>query len=299
MEKRANQGLPEPGIAIGHVHLRVSDLDRAMAFYKSTLGLEVTHRTEGGVFLSAGGSHALIGLNTGWSPEGQAPAVGQFAVRYPDRPALARALSRVTSSGAQVDGGLDHGPFEALYLHDPDGHLIELYYDRSPAEAGDEAVAAARPLDLAALGRLAAEPSTPAPVSSPPISADLEDRLRDVRLRLLDLHKVLLDDTKAAYEMDRGRIPSNATLLQLVINDPWFAWLRPLSELVVRIDVALQPDGAATDADGTMLLDQVERLLSPPQSIEPFAQRYYEALQRQPAVITAHGDVRRVLKRPK
>ncbi len=300
MEKRANQGLPEPGIAIGHVHLRVSDLDRAMAFYKSTLGFEVTHRTAGGgVFLSAGGSHPLIGLNTGSSPEGQAPAVRQFAIRYPDRPALARALSRATSAGVQVDGGLDHGLFEALYLHDPDGHQIELYYDRSPEDAGAEAVAAARPLDLGALGRLAAEPSTPTPASGPPIATDLKERLRDVRLRLLDLHKVLLDDTKAAYEMDRGRIPSNATLLQLVINDPWFAWLRPLSELVVRIDVALQPEGAATDADGTMLLDQVERLLSPPQSIEPFAQRYYEALQRQPAVITAHGDVRRVLKRPK
>jgi catechol 2,3-dioxygenase len=299
MDKRANQGLPEPGIVSGHVHLRVSDLDRAMAFYRSTLGFEVTHRTAGGgVFLSAGGSHALIGLNTDPSPEGQAPAVRQFAIRYPDRQALARALSRATSAGAQVDRGLDHGIFEALYLHDPDGHLIELYYDRSPEDAVVEAVAAARPLDLAAL-RLAAEPSAPAPVTGPPISADLKDRLRDVRLRLLDLHKVLLDDTKAAYEMDRGRIPSNATLLQLVIHDPWFAWLRPLSELVVRIDVALQPDEAATDADGAMLLDQVERLLSPPQSIEPFAQRYYEALQRQPAVITAHGDVRRVLKRPK
>jgi catechol 2,3-dioxygenase len=297
MEKRANQGLPEPGIAIGHVHLRVSDLDRAMAFYKSTLGFEVTHRPAGGgVFLSAGGSHARIGLNTGPSPAGQAPTVGQFAVRYPDRPALARALSRATSAGAQVDGGLDHGIFEALYLHDPDGHLIELYYDRSPEDAVVEAVAAARPLDLAALRLLAAETSTAA---GPTLSADLKARLRDVRLRLLDLHKVLLDDTRAAYEMDRGRIPSNATLLQLVINDPWFAWLRPLSELVVRIDVALQPEEGATDADGTMLLDQVERLLSPPQSIEPFAQRYYEALQRQPAVITAHGDVRRVLKRPK
>jgi len=84
-----------------------------------------------------------------------------------------------------------------------------------------------------------------------------------------------------------------------VIHDPWFAWLHPLSELVVRIDVAVQPDGAATEADGTMLLEQVEQLLSPAQGVEPFARRYYEALQRQPAVITAHGDVRRVLKRAK
>ena len=119
-----------------------------------------------------------------------------------------------------------------------------------------------------------------------------------MRLRLLNLHKVLLEDAKAAYEMDRGRIPSNAKLLQLVINDPWFAWLHALSELVVRIDVTLQPEAAATEADGIMLLDQVERLLSPPQSIEPFARRYFEALQRQPAVVLAHGDVRRALKGP-
>ena len=238
------QGPPEPGIAIGHVHLRVSDLDRAMAFYKRTLGFEITHRTAGGgVFLSAGGSHALIGLNTGSSPGGAGTRHVPIRDPYPDRPALARALSRATAAGARVDGGLDHGIFEALYLHDPDGHLIELYYDRSPEDAVVEAVAAARPLDLAALRLLAAETPHGIAGAAPPSRRISRDRLRDVRLRLLDLHKVLLDDTKAAYEMDRGRIPSNATLLQLVINDPWFAWLRPLSELVVRIDVALQPDG--------------------------------------------------------
>ena len=80
----------------------------------------------------------------------------------------------------------------------------------------------------------------------PPLSPPTAERLRDVRLRLLDLHKVLLEDTKAAYELDRGRIATNSTLLQLVINDPWFAWLRPLSETVVRIDVMLLPDAAAT-----------------------------------------------------
>jgi len=125
------------------------------------------------------------------------------------------------------------------------------------------------------------------------------ERLREIRLRLLDLHKALLDDSRAAYELDRGRIPSNATLLQLVINDPWFAWLRPLSELVVRIDVMLLPDAGATEADGASLLEHVERLLSPAEATAPFALRYSEALQRQPAVIMAHGNVRRLLKQAK
>ena len=120
-----------------------------------------------------------------------------------------------------------------------------------------------------------------------------------MRARLLNLHKVLLDDTTAAYEMDRGRIGSNANLLQLVINDPWFAWLHPLSELVVRIDETLQADAPATEADGEVLLEQVGRLLSPVQGVEVFAQRYYEALQRQPAVIVAHAEVRRILKQAK
>jgi catechol 2,3-dioxygenase len=301
MEKRASDaGLPEAGTTIGHVHLSVADLDRAMAFYKNTLGFEVTHRTAGGgVFLGIGGAPGLIGLNTDSSPDAPVAGVRRFAIRYQDRRALARALSRATAAGVPLDGALDHGIFEALYLRDPDGHAIELYYDRPSGTAVLEAAAAPQPIDVAALRLLADEPAAAVPAAAATIGPELKERLRDVRLRLLDLHKVLLDDTKAAYELDRGRIPSNATLLQLVINDPWFAWLRPLSELVVRIDVALQPEGAATDADGTMLLDQVERLLSPAQSVEPFAQRYYEALQRQPAVITAHGDVRRVLKRSK
>jgi hypothetical protein len=117
-----------------------------------------------------------------------------------------------------------------------------------------------------------------------------------MRTRLLTLHKVLLDDAKAAYELDRGRVPSNATLLQLVINDPWFAWLHPLSELVVRIDEVLHADAPATEADGSILLDEVGRLLSPAEGGEVFARRYYEALQRQPAVIVAHAEVRRILK---
>ena len=300
MDKRTNdQGPLEPGAAIGHVHVRVSDLDRSIAFYNRVLGFEITHRTaRGGVYLGTG-SHTQIGLNTDASPGGAATGACRFSLRYPDRRALARALGRATSAGAALDGALDHGLFEALYLRDPDGNPIELYAERPADAAARELADAPRPLDVAALRVLADEHPAAARSPQPAIGPALRERLREVRLRLLDLHKVLLDDTRAAYELDRGRIPSNAALLQLAIHDPWFAWLHPLSELVVRIDVALQPDGNATDADGSFLLEQVERLLSPAQSVEPFARRYYEALQRQPAVITAHGDVRRVLKQAK
>jgi catechol 2,3-dioxygenase len=299
MDKRTNdQGPLEPGIEIGHVHVKVADLDRATAFYRRVLGFEITQRTDHGVFLGSG-PHGQIGLNTDASPAGAAPGACRFSVRYPDRRALARALVRLTAAGESLDGALDHGIFEALYLRDPDGNTIELYYDRPSGTASPEPLSEPRPLDVAALRVFADEQAAAGRVAPPAIGPALKERLREVRSRLLDLHKVLLDDTKAAYELDRGRIPSNATLLQLVIHDPWFAWLHPLSELVVRIDVAVQPDGAATEADGTMLLEQVEQLLSPAHGVEPFARRYYEALQRQPAVITAHGDVRRVLKRAK
>jgi catechol 2,3-dioxygenase-like lactoylglutathione lyase family enzyme len=292
MEKRAKDDGPLDGIEIGHVHLRVSDLGRSAAFYKRVLGLEITHRTaSGGVFLGASGGSGQIGLNTSVFPVAPSPGPSQFSIRYPDRPGLARALNRATAGGATLDAALDHGTFDALYIHDPDGNVIELYCEKAGTAAAD--ANPPTPLDVDAL-RAQARAAT-----GPTIAPALRERLREVRLRLLDLHKVLLDDAKVAYELDRGRIPSNLTLLQLAINDPWFAWLHPLSELVVRIDVALQPDGAATDADGIMLLEQVERLLSPAQGDEPFAQRYYEALQRQPAVITAHGDVRRVLKQAK
>ena len=92
-------------------------------------------------------------------------------------------------------------------------------------------------------------------------------------------------------QMDRGRLASNASLLQLVINDPWFAWLHSLSELVVRIDETVEADSPATDADAATLIDQVEKLLTASETGEGFHRRYYDALQRQPAVVMAHAEV--------
>src|SRR6185503_13439587 len=115
---------------------------------------------------------------------------------------------------------------------------------------------------------------------------------------LLALHKALLDDAKVAYELDRGSIPSSGALLQLVIGDPWFAWLQQLSRLIVHIDEMTASDTTAAEADAKALFDQVDRLLIPSETGADFARRYFEALQRQPAVVLAHGDVKRVLRGP-
>ena len=98
--------------------------------------------------------------------------------------------------------------------------------------------------------------------------------------------------------MDRGRVGSTANLLQLVINDPWFAWLHSISELIVRIDETVAADSPTTDADAQALADQVEKLLTASETGEGFQRRYFEALQRQPAVVLAHAEVRRTLKAP-
>jgi catechol 2,3-dioxygenase len=297
-------------VDIGHVHLKVADLDRALAFYHGVLGFEVTQRMgSSAAFLSAGGYHHHIGLNTWESAGGAAPPPGatglyHLAVRYPDRPALADALRRVSEAGIPLDGASDHGVSEALYLRDPDGNGVELYWDRPrhqwPRAADGSLAMVTLPLDLEGLRRAADRPAeSTAAAALPALSDGTRARLRDVRLRLLNLHKALLDDARAAYEMDRGRIGSNANLLQLVISDPWFAWLHPLSEIVVRMDEMLQVDAPATDADGKVMLEQVERLLTPGAETSHFAERYQEALQRQPAVIMAHAEVRRILKQPR
>jgi catechol 2,3-dioxygenase len=151
----------DPQARIGHVHLTVSDLDRAVAFYRDVLGFEVTTRYgRDAVFLSAGGYHHHLGLNT-WAGGGAPrPAQGttglyHFAVLYPDRVALARAVHRVLEHGVQLEGAADHGVSEAVYLCDPDGNGVELYRDRPehewPRGPDGGLVMHTHPLDLGAL----------------------------------------------------------------------------------------------------------------------------------------------------
>ena len=125
---------------IGHVHLRVADLERALGFYCGVLGFELTQRDGDQVaFISAGGYHHHIGLNTWESKGGSPPAPGttglfHTAILYPTRAALADALHRVSSAGIPLDGASDHGVSEALYLRDPDQNGVELYWDRPQAQ---------------------------------------------------------------------------------------------------------------------------------------------------------------------
>jgi catechol 2,3-dioxygenase len=296
----------DPRVQIGHVHLKVADLDRAIAFYADVLGFEVTQRQgDTAAFLGAGGYHHHIGLNTWESRNGLPPpptstGLYHLAIRYPDRRALGDALRRLSEAGIRLEGASDHGVSEALYLRDPDGNGVELSWDRPretwPRAADGSLRMTTAPLDL--VGLLAdAGPPAPAPApAAAPLAEATRARLRELRAGLLHLHKTLLDDARAAYELDRGRVGSAANLLQLVINDPWFAWLHPLSELLVRIDETLEPDAPATEEDGTALLEQAGRLVVPSESGQGFAQRYFEALQRQPAVVLAHSEVRRVLR---
>jgi catechol 2,3-dioxygenase len=128
-----------PGTRIGHVHLKVADLDRAIAFYRDALGFEVTQRYgPQAAFLSAGGYHHHIGLNT-WESLGAAPpprrATGlyHFAILLPDRKELARTLKRLLDHDVEIDGAADHGVSEAIYFRDPDGNGIEIYTDRDPS----------------------------------------------------------------------------------------------------------------------------------------------------------------------
>jgi catechol 2,3-dioxygenase len=299
----------DPRVDIGHVHLKVADLDRALAFYSGILGFQVTARMgPSAAFLSAGGYHHHIGLNTWESRNGSPPPPGttglyHVAIRYPDRRALADALRRLVDARVALDGASDHGVSEALYLRDPDGNGLELYWDRPrdrwPHGADGSLQMTSERLDVDALLAEARHPQSPDALAAPaPLSSGTRARLADLRVRLLALHKTLLDDARTAYEMDRGRIGSAGMLLQLVIHDPWFAWLRQLSELVVRIDEMTAADSVATDVDAKSLFEHVDRLLVPNESGDAFARRYDEALQRQPAVVLAHGDVKRLLKAP-
>jgi catechol 2,3-dioxygenase len=152
----------DPRVDIGHVHLKVSDLDRALAFYRDLLGFDLMQRLDDqAAFLSAGGYHHHFGLNTWESRGGSPPPPGttglcHVAIRYPDRWTLGDALRRLVEARWPIDGATDHGVSEAIYLRDPDGNGIELYRDRPreewPRPSDGEGVAMFNaPLDLQAL----------------------------------------------------------------------------------------------------------------------------------------------------
>src|ERR1044071_7317868 len=146
-----------PGVRIGHVHLKVADLERALGFYRDVLGFAVTQRYgSGAVFLSAGGYHHHIGLNV-WAGEGASPpppgrtGLYHLAILYPNRLELARAFKRLFDHGVSIEGASDHGVSEAIYLRDPDGNGIERYRDRPPDEwprVDGQLRMTTRPLDL-------------------------------------------------------------------------------------------------------------------------------------------------------
>lgn len=148
----------DAGVRIGHVHLKVADLERALQFYRDVLGFSMVQKMgHSAAFLSAGGYHHHIGLNTWESVGGNAPAAGttglyHLAILYPTEAALADALKRLAAAGIALEGAADHGVSKALYLRDPDGNGVELYWDRPteqwPRDANGELAMYTRPLDL-------------------------------------------------------------------------------------------------------------------------------------------------------
>jgi catechol 2,3-dioxygenase len=150
-----------PGVRIGHVHLKVAEIDRALAFYCGVLGFELMQRIgKQAAFISAGGYHHHIGLNTWESRGGSPPAPGttglyHLAILYPARPQLADALRRLIDAGIPLEGASDHGVSEALYLRGPDDNGVELYWDRPqdqwPRTAAGELAMFTHRLDLAGL----------------------------------------------------------------------------------------------------------------------------------------------------
>jgi catechol 2,3-dioxygenase len=147
-----------PGVRIGHVHLKVSDLERSLGFYCGVLGFEITQRMGSrAAFISAGGYHHHIGLNTWESAGGKPPHRGStglyhLAILYPTRADLADALRRLQKAGVSLDGASDHGVSEALYLRDPDGNGVELYWDKPeevwPRRKDGELAMVTHPLNL-------------------------------------------------------------------------------------------------------------------------------------------------------
>jgi catechol 2,3-dioxygenase len=172
----------DPGVKIGHAHLKVSDLERSLAFYCGVLGFEVMQRWGAeAAFISAGGYHHHIGLNTWESLGGRPPAPGttglyHVAILYPSRRALAVALHRLIEANVTLDGASDHGVSEALYLRDPDENGLELYWDRPkeqwPTTPDGKLAMFSRRLDLHALLREASEPDD--------LTADPKDAPKDL-----------------------------------------------------------------------------------------------------------------------
>ena len=167
-----------PDVRIGHVHLKVADVERALGFYCDVLGFELMQRFgPSAAFISAGGYHHHIGLNTWESRGGPPPPPGttglyHLAILYPTRTELADALYRVAQAGIALDGAADHGVSEALYLRDPDDNGVELYWDRPkdqwPRAADGQLAMFTRPLDIASLLRdrdpgMRVEPVGPGP----------------------------------------------------------------------------------------------------------------------------------------
>jgi len=146
---------------VGHVHLKVADIERSLGFYCGVLGFELVQRLGSqAAFISAGGYHHHIGLNTGGSAGGKPPPIGctglyHLAILYPTRADLADALLRLQRAGIELDGASDHGVSEALYLRDPDQNGVELYFDRPkeewPRSLQGQLAMYTRPLDLSSL----------------------------------------------------------------------------------------------------------------------------------------------------
>jgi len=156
-----SENVIDPRVRIGHTHLKVANLERSLRFYCGVLGFTLTQRYgDSAAFISAGGYHHHIGLNTWESLDGSPPSAGttglfHLAILYPSRAALADALRRLMAAGIPLDGASDHGVSEALYLRDPDQNGVELYWDRPPNEwprdpDGNLAMFT-KPLDLTAL----------------------------------------------------------------------------------------------------------------------------------------------------
>jgi len=173
-----------PGVRIGHVHLKVADLDRALAFYCGVLGFELTQRIgQQAAFISAGGYHHNIGLNTWESRGGSPPLPGttglfHLAILYPTRAQLADALRRLIEAKIPLDGASDHGVSEALYLRDPDENGVELYWDRPkelwPRTADGKLAMFTHRLDLGDLLRETDEPPQQPKGADAPAQAALD-----------------------------------------------------------------------------------------------------------------------------